>query len=211
VLRETLEGRRDVLVFFEVPDVLRILREGAFWDVYYEHCSYFTPGSLARLFRRLSFTIEELYVDYGRQYVMLAARPADAPATARLPVEKDRDRIGAAVRRFGAEVAKASAAWRRFLFSGARRGRRTVLWGSGSKAVAFLTALGVTNEVECVVDVNPYRHGKFMPGVPQRIIAPERLVDYDPDYVVVMNPIYTREVRQRLDRLGLKPLLLTTA
>jgi hypothetical protein len=31
-------------VLFELPDVLRVLEEVAFWDVYYEHCSYFTPA-----------------------------------------------------------------------------------------------------------------------------------------------------------------------
>jgi len=37
----------DALVLFEIPDVRRVLEEGAFWDIYYEHCSYFTLGSLA--------------------------------------------------------------------------------------------------------------------------------------------------------------------
>ena len=36
---------------FELPDSRRVFDEVAFWDIYYEHCSYFTPGSLARLFR----------------------------------------------------------------------------------------------------------------------------------------------------------------
>ena len=52
-VRNTVGDRRDTIVFFEVPDVGRVLREQAFWDIYYEHCSYFTLGSLARLFRTL--------------------------------------------------------------------------------------------------------------------------------------------------------------
>ena len=43
---------RDTVVLFELPDVARVLEEAAFWDIYYEHCSYFIAGSLARLFRR---------------------------------------------------------------------------------------------------------------------------------------------------------------
>ena len=55
-----MSEQNPTLVFFEVPDTMRILREGAFWDIYYEHCSYFTPGSLARRFRRTGFDINEL-------------------------------------------------------------------------------------------------------------------------------------------------------
>jgi SAM-dependent methyltransferase len=51
-LRSYIGDRRNTLVLFELPDTTRILKERAFWDIYYEHCSYFTAGSLARLFRR---------------------------------------------------------------------------------------------------------------------------------------------------------------
>ncbi|NJM57780.1 MAG: hypothetical protein HC857_10560 [Synechococcales cyanobacterium RU_4_20] len=37
------------MVYFEVPDAERIFAERAFWDVYYEHCSYFSPPSLTAL------------------------------------------------------------------------------------------------------------------------------------------------------------------
>ncbi|MGQ0571078.1 MAG: class I SAM-dependent methyltransferase, partial [Armatimonadota bacterium] len=37
-------------VFFEVPNAVRMLRDVTIWDVIYEHCSYFSPPSLARLF-----------------------------------------------------------------------------------------------------------------------------------------------------------------
>ena len=53
LVRSGLRGGEPVL--FELPDVLRVLREGAFWDLYYEHVSYFSPGSLTRLFRATGF------------------------------------------------------------------------------------------------------------------------------------------------------------
>ncbi len=71
-----LVGDRDIPVLFELPDALRVLREGAFWDVYYEHCSYFTPGSLARLFRRTGFDVTDVRLDYDDQYILVEARPA---------------------------------------------------------------------------------------------------------------------------------------
>jgi hypothetical protein len=41
-----VDGRRNVGILFETPDVRRVLVEGAFWDIYFEHCSYFTLGLL---------------------------------------------------------------------------------------------------------------------------------------------------------------------
>ena len=56
-IRAGIGEREDVVVLFDLPDVVRVLREAAFWDIYYEHCSYFSPGSLARLFRRSGFDV----------------------------------------------------------------------------------------------------------------------------------------------------------
>ena len=48
------------VLFTEVPDVMRVLQEGAFWDVYYEHCSYFTQGSLGRALANAGLDVHEV-------------------------------------------------------------------------------------------------------------------------------------------------------
>jgi hypothetical protein len=80
-----------------------------------------------------------------------------------------------------------------------------VLWGGGSKGVSFLTTLGLTEEIASVVDINPYKQGKFMPGTGHAVIGPKALVNQPPDLVIVMNPIYVAEVASSLNELGLKP------
>jgi len=209
MLRRAIGEREDVTVFFEVPDVSRILREGAFWDVYYEHCSYFSPGLLARLFRGAAFDIVELCRDYGDQYVVLTARPAAGPTRPVLPLEEDCGGASESVQRFAEGSLKRIGWWRQRLRELAARGARTVLWGSGSKAVAFLSTLRVSDEVACVVDINPHRQGRFLPGTGHRIVAPEFLRQCRPDCVVVMNPIYRREIEGELTRLGIRAELLT--
>lgn len=204
-------GDRDVLVFFEVPDVLRVLQEGAFWDLYHEHCSYFTPGSLARLFRQEGFEVTELELAYADQYILLTARPASGPTAPRLPLELDLEATRDAARGFEQACRRQLDGFREQLVAAAARGERTVLWGSGSKGVAFLTTLGPDAPVECVVDINPHRQGRFMPGTGHPIVAPEALVGVRPDHVVVMNPIYVQEVGRDLARLSLTPRLRAAA
>jgi hypothetical protein len=74
--------------------------------------------------------------------------------------------------------------------------------------VAFLTTLGITDQIDFVVDINPHKHGKFMPGTAHQIIPPQALRDYPPDYVIVMNPIYCPEIARDLHKLGSKAQLL---
>jgi hypothetical protein len=74
--------------------------------------------------------------------------------------------------------------------------------------VAYLTNLGLRDEIEYAVDINPFKTGKFMAGTGQQIVAPEFLVDYKPDLVIAMNPIYLDEIRAKLDELGLAPELI---
>jgi hypothetical protein len=82
-----------------------------------------------------------------------------------------------------------------------------VLWGSGSKAVGYLTTLGLKDEIAAVVDINPHKHGRYLAGTGHEIVAPEALGHLRPDVVVVMNPIYVEEIRDDLQRRGLSPEL----
>lgn len=196
-------GRGEVDVFFETPDVARVLAEGAFWDIYYEHCSYFTLGSHARLFRRAGFDVTRLYLAYDDQYIIQYARPGERGTP--LAVEHDLERVRALAAAFPARVEEVRAGWIEFIRSRHAAGRRIAIWGGGSKGVAFITTNGTENQIDHVVDVNPHKQGKYLPGAGNEIIAPEALVDEPPDTVIVMNPVYLAEIRAQLASLGLDP------
>lgn len=209
MVRRAIGDRSQTLVFFQVPDVTRILRDVAFWDIYYEHCSYFSPGSLARLFRRCGFEVLSLRSDYDGQYLMLEAGPAPGRVAA-AGEEDDLEALAREVGHFRESWPLMIDHWRYRLGLMKKHGRRPVLWGGGSKAVAFLTALGVGHEVvEHVVDVNPFKQGTYLPGTGQEIVAPAALREYGPDVVIVMNPIYREEIQAALDGLGLAVELVT--
>jgi hypothetical protein len=203
-LRRTVGDRPDAVVFFMIPEVTRILRLRAFWDMYYEHCSYWSPGSLARAFRRAGFDPIQIWTDYDDQYVLIAARPGSgrSPTIAR---EETPEALAAMVRGFAANVRTDQMRWRAWLDRLHRAGRKTVLWGGGSKGVSFLTTLDVRKEVDYAVDINPRRHGTFIAGTGQQIVAPTYLAEYRPEVVLVMSPIYLPEITAELQRLRVRP------
>ena len=206
MVRRAIGERRDTVVLFEVPDMTRILREVAFWDVFYEHCSYFTAGSLAHVFRAQGFEIVDLRLEYDGQYLIIEARPAEGPQNGpRLAIEPRVEATRRAAAGFAQAFARNVGEWTARIESVTSRDGTVVAWGSGSKATGFLTTLGVDRQVTAVVDINPMRHGTFVAGTGHEIVAPERLKEIRPDLVVAMNPIYCDEIRGDLARMGLHP------
>jgi SAM-dependent methyltransferase len=204
-VRRAIGERYDTAVFFQVPEATRIVRDCAFEDIYYEHCSYFTPGSLGRLFRRNGFDVLNLETEYAGQYLTIEARPARGAPCGPLPEEEDLAALGRHVAEFPAKCHAKLDEWRRHVRDARGSGHRIVLWGSGSKAVSFLTTLGVGDSIDYAVDINPYRQGHYMPTTGQRIVSPTFLKEYRPDVVIIMNAIYRDEIAGELDRMALRP------
>jgi Methyltransferase domain/C-methyltransferase C-terminal domain len=209
VVRRSIGDDPETVVFFQVPDVSRILRQVAFWDIYYEHCSYFSAGTLCRLFQRHQFEVLRVGSEYGDQYLSIEARPAKTVMPLVSVVEKGVADVALDVAYFKSNAMARLAAWKCRLKKMKEDGVSVVLWGGGSKAVAFLTTLGVRDEIQYVVDINPYRHGTYIAGTGQAIVGPQFLAACRPDVVILMNSIYQREVENELARLRIQPQILT--
>lgn len=208
MIRRAIGKRKDMLVLFELPDVTRVLKENAFWDVYYEHCSYFSPGSLARVFRANNFNVVELERDYGDQYLLIAAKPTDAPTKPSLKLENDQSEMNSLVADFKSGVNASIESWRKMILDAKARGQKVVIWSALSKAVAFLTTLKIGDAIEYATDINPERFNKYLPITGQKIVPPSFMAEYQPDFVILMNPIYVPEVQRELDRMNVKAKIL---
>ncbi len=200
-LRTALDPARPTVIYAEVPDGDYLLRETALWDVIYEHPSHFTRSSLHRLFVDQDLSVTALDSAFGGQYLWAEASASSAasslaapPAAAAVDLARD----------FSRRASAAVHAWASFLSAERGRGRRVAVWGTGSKGVTFLNIVPGAHDVELVVDVNPRKHGKHVPGTGQRVVGPDDLVADRPDTVLVMNPLYLAEVREQLGRLGVE-------
>jgi SAM-dependent methyltransferase len=211
LIRLSVSDRRDVVVLFEVPDALCVLQAGAFWDVYYEHCGYFTPGSLARTFRSAGFDILDVERVYSGQYLVIEMRPRPEghAAAAPLPLEESPAVVEAATAVFASTFRGRIATWQTRLRQARAERKRGVIWGGGSKGMGYLTALGPDAGIDFVVDINPHLQGRYMPGTGQQVVGPEILKEYQPDFVIIMNAVYLDEIRAMLLRMDLDPVLLT--
>jgi SAM-dependent methyltransferase len=209
-LRRSLLASPHARVFIEVPDVMRVLRDGAFWDVYYEHCSYFSPGSLARLFRANGFVVDDVRLAFENQYVLLEARPAAdevGPRPGPCPAEDSPGDVAEAATIFGRRVEADVRGWAARVERVRERGGRVAIWGSGSKCVAFLSETGIGIGIDAVVDVNPFRQGRFLPATGVQVLPPAALARLRPELVVVMNAAYLSEIGVALAAMDVRPRL----
>lgn len=210
-IRRALGTRGRAKLYFEVPNALYMVRGLGIWDPIYEHRSYFSRHALGRLFVSSGFRVLSMRERFGRQFLCLdaeMARNGKGSATDATAEHKHLRRLAGDVRNFAGAYQRKVEKHRAFLQKVKRSSKKVALWGAGSKAVNFLNVFRSEQAVELVVDMNPFKQNMFIPGTGQKIVAPESLLAYRPDVVLVMNPIYRREIGAKLKTLGLDAELL---
>ena len=90
-----------------------------------------------------------------------------------------------------------------------RSDQHAAVWGAGAKGTIFVNTLREHHQIQYVVDINPHKQGSYISGTGQKIVAPEALREFRPDFLILMNPIYRDEVERIVAGLGLAPRLLT--
>ena len=210
LLRRGLAGRREMRLFLQVSNFARTLKHIAFWDIQYRYCSYFSPGTLHRLLCARGFTVSDLFTDFDGEHLMADSRAAGRGATGSLPRQNVETiaELARLVARFAHECREKQALWSNILRRVAGAGNRIAIWGAGSSAASFLTTLAVGDEVSYVVDVSPFRQGKYMPGTGHRIVAPDVMLTTRPDVVIVTNSVVAFEIHELLANADCAPTLL---
>jgi len=208
IIRKSIKNNDKVVLFFEVPSIVRILEIQAFWDIFYEHSTYMSPGSLARLFRMNGFEVLDMYLEYDNQYLFIEARPVSGTSEKIHPLEESVEELKKLTIEFVDKIRVQLGGWREKLEGFKEQNKKVVIWGGGSKSVGFLTQFNDVGVIEHVVDINPHMHGNYIPGIGKQYVSPEFLSEYQPDVVIVMNSVYMEEIRKMLNEMGVNPEML---
>ena len=207
IIRNTFHKNVNARLFFEVPDASRIFNDQCFQDIYYEHCTYFTKESLSYLFEHNGFSIDRIEQVYDKQYLTLVASPDDKHNTSHpgenLSGHNNTHHLDTS--EFSVITVKKINQWRNIIHDFQITGKTIVIWGGGSKCVSFFKALHLDtrNSHIHIIDINPYRQGKYLPCIDIPVNSPEILRTVIPDLIVVMNEIYEEEIRKTLDSYSL--------
>lgn len=189
--------RPDGVLTLEFPHLMRLIEGTQFDTIYHEHFSYLSLTSVEPLFERHGLKVfdAELLPTHGGS-LRLYVQPEEAPArwreTERLyalrAAEKQAGLATAAYYDgFAARVVEHICALRRFLAEARTRGQTVVAYGAAAKGNTLLNACRVARgDIAYVVDRNPHKQGRFLPGTHLPIFAPERVFETCPAFLLVL-------------------------
>ena len=197
----------DGIATFEFPHLLRMVQGNQFDTAYHEHYSYLSLTAVESIFARngLSvFDVQEL-TTHGGSLRIFAQRSdsgshaaSDAVAALRR-VEADAGmRTAAFYSGFQTTAEKVKDDLVAFLIQCKRQGQKIGAYGAAAKGNTLLNFAGVRPDLlPYVVDKNPTKQGKFMPGSRIPIRAPIALMQHAPEYVLVLPWNIAAEVKEQ--------------
>lgn len=202
-----IRSKESAVVFFEVPNAMYTIKELGIWDLIYEHCSYYTHSSLSRLFNKNGYKILDLKEQFSGQYLSIELTPAESGYDEKhqLPDKPAEELINNFRNAYNEKV----GFWENKLQKLKNENRKVVVWSAGSKGITFLNLMDKEKYIQNVVDVSPQKQGKFVPVSSQEVIPPDLLIKIKPDTVIIMNPVYEKEIKSTLNGLGLTPEILS--
>lgn len=184
----------------QVPNAERTLTNGLVCELFYEHVNYFTAAALTQALTRCGFHENHIEISYeGQHLTVLSKRGAANPA------EKRNGRfeniLPTALHQFKTD-------WMNLIESRVALDQEIWLWGTGSRATTFLSILPISHRLSGAIDVNPHREGSYILGTGCKTSLPEVLEGKKNLAVIVMNPIYSKEIAAAIGQLSAEAELL---
>jgi hypothetical protein len=187
---------------------VRLIQDNQFDTIYHEHFSYFSLDTVSALLARHGLTVfdvEEIPTHGGSLRVFARhAENAGHAVEARVSslIASERAAGFATLERyetFAAQVKEAKRQFLEFLIRATREGRRVVAYGAAAKGNTLLNYCGVrTDFIDYVVDRNPHKQGRFLPGTHIPVYHPDRIRETRPDFIIILPWNLKDEVMEQL-------------
>lgn len=183
------------VITIEVPHLTHLIEENQFDTIYHEHFSYFSLTNMEQLASRHGlriFDIEEIPTHGGSIRVYMCQRDAShAPTPSIAKVRADELAMGfntiEAYLNYAPKVHATKRKLLSFLIDCKEQGKRICGYGAPGKGNTLLNYCGIgVDFLDFTVDRNPYKHGRFTPGMHIPILPVSAIEDARPDYIVIL-------------------------
>jgi SAM-dependent methyltransferase len=199
------------VITLEFPHLERLIAENQFDTIYHEHFSYFSLITIERLAARHRLRlidVEELPTHGGSLRVYVAHAASRRPVAQSVPALLARERaLGfedvATYASFGEQVRRTKRRLLAFLIQAKDQGKVICGYGAPGKGNTLLNYCGIgTDFLEFTVDRNPYKHGRFTPGMHIPIHGVEAIDARKPDYLLVLPWNLKDEIIQQMRHIA---------
>ncbi len=184
------------IITMEFPHLLRLIEENQFDTIYHEHFSYLSFTIVRDIFRKYDikiFDVEELPT-HGGSLRIYGCHLEDETKTVHnhvIDIINREETLGmnslAYYSSFNEKVKATKRDILAFLIQEKNEGKHFVGYGAPGKGNTLLNYCGIrTDFFDYVVDINPNKHGNYLPGSHIPIYHPDIIKETKPEYVVIL-------------------------
>jgi hypothetical protein len=179
----------------EFPHLGKLIANSQFDTIYHEHFSYFSFTTVQQVFKAHGITIfdvDELTTHGGSLRIHgchASLERALSDRVGELLASEKREGLQTldTYTRFGEQVREVKRKLLEFMIARRRERKHVIGYGAAAKGNTLLNYCGMrTDFLDYVVDRNPIKQGKLLPGTHIPIAAPERIRETRPDWVLVL-------------------------
>jgi SAM-dependent methyltransferase len=182
------------VITMEFPHVMVLMQENQFDTIYHEHFSYFSMLTVRQVFAAHGLNIFDVdrLPTHGGSLRIYACHENAREIGPNVPALEEEERafgLGSLERyeTFGEQVRQTKRALLSFLIDAKEQGKRVVGYGAPAKGNTLLNYCGIrTDFLEYTVDRSPHKQGMYLPGTHIPILAPDRIRETQPDYVLIL-------------------------
>ncbi|MEO6293414.1 MAG: class I SAM-dependent methyltransferase [Burkholderiaceae bacterium] len=193
---------------FEFPHLMNLVSHAQFDTIYHEHFSYLSLTAVKTIFKANGldvFDVEEIPTHGGslRVYAQRAdtGKQAITPRVTELLAREEAlgMKTAAYYGKTMADTIKIKRDLLRFLLQAQEDGKTVAAYGAAAKGNTLLNYAGVRDDlVQFVIDLNPAKQNKFMPGSRIPMVGAEVLDTAKPDYMLILPWNLEKEIKAQL-------------
>ncbi len=197
-------------IIIEVQYLLNTLQDLTFDNIYHEHYNYWSLTSLVNFFEQFKAKIiraEKINTHGGSLRIYIKRHKNSKVEQSVKGLLKKEEQFGMkkyeTYKKFGEKIYTIKKNVKRNIKNLKSNGKKLIGYGSPAKATTALNFFGISNEIDCIVEDNKLKHGKFLPGMKIPIIS-RTSIKGKFDYVLVLAWNFFDEIKKKNSDLANK-------